>query len=234
MISSPVNLFIAIKLNAPRQISHSKIYREFRTIESTEYRTVRRFYEEYETEIKHLEFEESFELLLAYSNALFELGLYEKFLPMADAVIETSISHTVKFFNGIDVFQETLLRKAASHYHMYELEKCEYILREILRIDPYDDLAADLLKKCRRKMRSPLVRHARALSMSLFLLSAVIICLEMLAVRPFYEDNINSVEYLRTGIFILGLLFLAGGEYFHHYRCGKEVDGFVEVIRKRK
>jgi len=140
----------------------------------------------------------------------------------------------VKFFHGVDVFQKTLLQKATSHFNLYNLEKSEYILRELLRIDPYDEEAAELLKKCLQKMRSPFARRSRAIAMSLFLLSALVICLEMLAVRPFYEAQVKTVEYTRTGIFVLGLLILAGGELFHRYRCIKEVDGFLEIIKQRK
>ena len=221
-------------MNAPRQTYHSPIYREFRAIEGTEWRTVRRFYEEYETEIRQLEFDEYFELLLAYSNALFEIGLYEKYLGVADTVIENSISRNIKFFNGVDVFQETLLRKAASHFHNYEFEKSEYILREILRIDPYDEAAALLLKKCLQKMRSQFIRRARALAMSLFLLSAAVICVEMLAVRIFYPAFTEPVELARTVIFFLGIVVLVLGELLHRWRCLREVDGFVRVLRRRK
>lgn len=223
-----------IELDTSRQISHSPIYRQFRSIEAGDYRTVRRFYEEFEPQIRHLEFEESFELLLAYSEALFEIGLYEKFLPVADKVIDATMSSTLKFFQGEDVFQRTLLRKAESHFNLYELEKSEYILRELLRIDPYDEESSELLIKCLQKMRSPLARRTRAVAMFLFLLSALVICLEMLAVRPFYEDQINTVEYIRSGIFGLGILFLGGGELLHRYRCNREVDGFVEVLKSRK
>lgn len=221
-------------MNSPRQISHSPIYREFRAIEGTDWRTVKRFYEEYETEISQLAFDEYFEIFLAYTNSLFEIGLYEKHIPMADRIIEISIENNIKFHHGTDVFVNNLFRKAASLYHTYELEKSEYILREILRIDPHCEEAILLLKKCLRKMRPLLARRTRAVSMFFFLLSAAVICLEMLVVRTFYKSHIYTVEIIRTGIFALGLLTLIGGELLHRWRCVREVDGFVEVLRRRK
>ena len=221
-------------MNPTRPTYHSKIYREFRAIESNEWRTIRRFYEEYEAQIRQLEFEEYFELLLAYTNALFEIGPYEKHLLMADTVIETSISNNIKFFHGEDVFQHTLFKKAASCYHTYRLEQADYILRELLRIDPFDADAALFLKKCLRKMNPSLVRTARAMAMVLFFASALVILVEMLAVRIFYPMYTDTFELTRNSLFLLGLAAIAGGHLLHRWRSVREVDNFVEVLKRRR
>lgn len=221
-------------MNPSRSTYHSKIYREFRAIEGTEWRTVKRFYEEYRTEIKNLEFDEYFEMLLAYTNALFEIGLYEKHMAMADTVIEISMMNNIKFFNGEDVFRKSLFKKAASCFHTHQLEQADYILRELLRIDPYDEDAALFLKKCLRRMRPLLVRQARGLAMFFFLLSALVICVEMLAIRTFHHAYIDEVELVRNVSFVLGIGVLVGGFVLHRWRSVKEVNNFVSVLKKRR
>ncbi len=212
----------------------SKIYRDFRAIEPQEWRTVVRFYEACEKEIRTLDFEEYFEMMVAYTNALFEIGAYEKHLLMADAVIEASVMNNVKFFDGEDVFHKTLFKKAASCFHTWQLEKADYILREILRIDPYDEDAAMFLKKCLRKMRPSLVRQSRAAGMLCFLLGAVIVCFEMLIVRSFYPMYSGIFEASRSIVFFLGIAAIAGGDLLHRWQTNREVDRFVARLRKRK
>ena len=97
---------------------HSEVYQEFKEIADNEYRTIIQFFVEYEQEIKHLEFDEYFELLLAYADALFETAAYENHLEIADQAINITIEHNIKFYQGKDVFFEMLYKKAASYYNL--------------------------------------------------------------------------------------------------------------------
>lgn len=212
----------------------SKIYRDFRAIEATEWRTIVRYYESCEAQIRGLDFEEYFEILDAYTNALFEIGAYQKHLLMADAVIEASVMNNVKFLDGEDVFHRTLFKKAASCFHLHDLEQCEHILRELLRIDPYDQHTAMFLKKCLRRMHPALVRQTRAAAIFLFLLSALVICLEILIVRPFYPMYNRLVEASRNSIFFLGIAVLVGGDLLHRWQSNREVDTFVMMLKRRR
>ncbi len=218
----------------PQSKYRSKLYRDYRAIEPGEWRKLVHFYEENEAEIRALDFEEYFELMNAYTNALFEIGSWQKHLLMADAVIEASIQENIGEFQGEDVFQNTLFRKAASCYQLYEPERTEYILRELLRINPKHTDASLFLKKCLRTMRPWLVRQTRALAVLLFFLAAANILLELFVVRNFYEHLTRTVQFLWWGILALGALVLAGGELLHYLRCDREVENFVRGVRARR
>jgi len=97
---------------------HSKTYQEFKEIPYNDYRGIVRFYEEYNSEIVHLKFDEYFELLLAYAESLFEIGAYRNHLDICDQAIEITIAHNIKFYQGKDVFFELLFKKAAAHYNL--------------------------------------------------------------------------------------------------------------------
>ena len=217
-----------------RSTYHSKIYREFRSIDTAEWRTIIRFYEMYEDKIERLNFDEYFEMLLAYANALFVVGEYEKHLVVADRILEASVMNNVKFFKGEDIFQKTLFKKAASNFNLHRLEKCDYLLRELLRIDPHDRLGALFLKKCLRSMRSSLIRITRATAVLLLLLSAVVISAELFVVQPVYPQYAPLIAIARTLTLGLSFFILLGGELYHRLRCKHEVDNFVAHLRKRK
>ena len=218
----------------PHTTYYSKIYRDFRAIDAGEWRTIIRFYGEYEQEIRGLDFEEYFEMLVAYTAALFETGEYQKHLLMADIVIEATVMNNVKFFKGDDVLYKTLFKKAASCYHTFQLEKADYILRELIRIDPCDADAANFLKKCLRKIHPPFLKQARAAAILLFLATAFVICVELLVVRNFYPGQEGLVQDFRNSLFFLGIALLVGSDIYHRWRTKREVDIFVAKIRRRK
>ncbi len=119
-------------MNYLKSTYHSQIYRDFRDIEPTEYRAITRFYEDHVDAIHQLDFEEYFELLVAYTDALFEIGVYERHLLIVDEVIETTILKNIKFFEQEDIYYRMLFRKAASLFNLLEFEKAAHILRELI------------------------------------------------------------------------------------------------------
>ena len=216
------------------QTYHSTVYRNFRNIDATEFRRIVRFYERYEKDIVQLDFEESFELLVTYTHSLFEIGEYRKHLATADKVISTSIVQNVTTVKGQEVYHTTLFRKAASHYNLQEYAQAKHILEELLKMNPYNVLSARLLLRVLRDDKPRYIRHARAASIFLYLLSALIICVEVLIVKPFYGQFTVSVEILRNMIFFIGVLVLIGSELWHRWKAYEYVHSFQENVKKFK
>jgi tetratricopeptide (TPR) repeat protein len=221
-------------MSLPAQTYHSTVYRNFRNIDATEFRRIVRFYERYEKDITQLDFEEYFELLVTYTHSLFEIGEYRKHLSKADKVISTSIIQNVTAIKGQEVYHTTLFRKAASHYNLQEYAQAKHILEELLKMNPYNALASRLLGRVLRDDKPRYIRHARAISIFLYLLSALVICLEVLIVKPFYEQYAFKVEILRNTIFFVGVLLLIGSELFHRWNTYQYVHRFQENVKKFK
>ena len=108
---------------------HSRIFRDFKEIDAANHRRIIRFYEDKEEDIQRLDFEEYFQLIVAYVNALFEVGAYQKHLLMVDVVIEMTIVHNVERYKGEDIYEKMLFRKAASLYNIMEYAKAEYVTK---------------------------------------------------------------------------------------------------------
>lgn len=213
---------------------HSKLYRDFKEIEHTDYRGVVRFYEEHESQIRQLEEDEHFDLLVAYVNSLFEMGAYQKHLLMADVVIELTVERNIQVYQGSDLFCTTLFKKAASLYNLLEFNKAEYILRELVRIDPRNAEVILFLKKCRRRQSLGIIQHTRAASIFLFLLTALIISIEVLFVRPFYDMHTALIERTRFSTFGLGCFLLVAGDLIHRWQVERNVNQFVRETRSSK
>ncbi len=217
-----------------RKTYHSRVYRDFRAIDPRQWHNIVRFFEQHEEDIKLLEFEEYFELLVAYTNALFEIGAYEKHLLMVDAVIETVVANNITFFQGEELFNASLFRKAASCFHTFRLKKAEYILRELLKIDPYHKDAKRFLKKCLRSKHPPVIRNARAISVLLFFITAIIICAELIWARNFHPEWLKYLHLIRNTIFASGMLLLAGSTLWHYAKVNRSVEKTVQELRRRK
>ena len=220
-------------MNQPH-VYYSQLYRNFRAIEPVEHRKVVYFYERHESEIKLLDFPEYFELLNAYTKALFEIEAHQKHLMMADIVIELSFEENIVEINGQEIFQATLFRKAASFYQLQEFPKAIYILNELIKIDPEDIQVAHFLELCLRKSHPKLIRSTRAIAIFIFLATAFVISIEALFVRPFFPDWILFVEKIRNMSFILGIFILGIGEFIHFLKARHEVLIVVNGAKKAK
>lgn len=194
---------------------HSKVYRDFKGIEPGAYRNVLHFYELHEEAIRRAEFEEYFEMLVAYTEALFETGAYRKHLLMADVAIGESMSQELEQEYAKSVFGRMLFRKAASHFNLAEYQQAEYIAGQLIRIEPEHEQALRFFRKCRYHQRPGWLHHVRATVIFLLLLAALVVCIEVLLVRPFYGMHVHLVETSRNTIFGMGLLLLIGGEGLH-------------------
>lgn len=220
-------------MNQPH-VYYSQLYRNFRAIESGEFRKVVHFYERHEKEIRQLEFDEYFELLVAYTHALFAVESFQKYLLVADVVIEISFSENITDINGQEIFKATLFKKAAAYYHLYDFKKAIYILTELIKIEPNDQKNAYFLERCLRKSRPKFVRNTRAIAVSLCLATALIICIEVLFIRNLAQNWGSLVELIRNIAFVVGIFILISGEFIHWVKARIEVFKLVNSVKKSK
>ena len=213
---------------------HSKVYLDFREIDPSEYRKIIRFYEEREDKIKLLDFQEYFDLLVSYVNALFEIGNYYKHLKTVDRVIEVAIDNNIRKYKNEDVYHSMLFKKAASLFNIKCYEKADYILRELIKIDPYEQDVILFLKKCLRKKNPAIIINSRAAAIFLFLMTAIIICVEVLLVNTFYKMYADLVVTTRFSVFYLACAMLFGGDLYHRWSVEREVNRFVTESRQSK
>lgn len=214
---------------------HSRIYRDFKSIDAFDYRSVIHFFERYEKKINGLEFDEYFEILYNYSIALFETGAYQKHILMANVVAEACIlSDLPKGFHHKTVYRQTLFKKAAAHYNLMEFPAADYILRELLKMDPEDETSARFLNKSLRSQRTGFLKTTRATSIFMILAAVLIAAIDVLFVKSFLKQFDYYVFSLSTMVFSCGLLVMIFGEVVHRFRAYWEVKSFVNKARKKR
>jgi len=221
-------------LSRPFDTFTKDIFASFKTLDLKSYHEVIHFYETNRSQIQHLYLDEYTEILLGYSNALFETGDYKTYSKIATQLIEMIIMHDIDHLTHEDLFERVLFKKAAAHYHLFELDDAEKILWELLKMNPSNSIAAYLLRKCRTKNQPMYLRWAKAVSIIMFLMAAFIIALELMLVQPFFEEHTKSAQTLRFGVFLGGISLLIFAETTHRILAYHSVNRMIMAIKAKK
>ena len=215
---------------------HSTVYNNFKEIDSHAHQSIVEFYHRHESDIQRLKFDEYFELQISYIDALFEIAAYDNLLSVCDTTIETVIINNIQTHRGEDIYRKLLLKKAAVHYNLLEYYKTEYILKELIKINPNDTDTIRFLTKCQTYRVPYYVRYTRNVSLLFFFFTALVICFEMLK-SGFYSATPSeklTVEIIRNTIFLSGWFVLLLGDGIFRYSISKKTNHFVEQIKKSK
>ena len=215
---------------------HSNTYNEFKEIDIHAYQLIVDFYAKWEEDIQRLKFHEYFELHLAYIEALLETGLYQNMLKVCDETIEAVIQHNIQFYQGEDIYRKLLFRKSAAHYNLLEYHKAEFILKELIKMNPKDDHAIRFFRKSQLHRPPNFVQNTRNVSLLLFLFTAMVICFEMAYFgfgKPQSEMG-TMIEIARNVVFLSGWLILVLGDGIFRLKISKATKSFVKTIQLEK
>lgn len=211
-----------------------KIYRNFKAIEPTEWLRVVRYYERHEAAIRSLDFDEHFDCLKTYTEALFHSGQSAKHLVMSDVLIGEIFEKNVRAWHGEDVFAQTLFQKAASHYNLDELARSEHVLRELLKIRPNYPLADALLFRVFRAKKAVYLKKTRAVALVFFLAAVPVIAFQLFVVRNFHPELNSVFTKIWCGFLALGWVALIVGDGWVYWSAWRQVRQFVDESRLKK
>lgn len=184
----------------------SKLYRDFCSLDVHTPRGIIYFYEKNEKAIGELELKEYFDILVAYTEALFNCEEYEKHILMVEVVLETSIFHNIVLHRKEDIYQKMLFRKASSCFQQSDYQKSSKILGQLCKINPAEAAYVVFLKKSDRLANGNYMQSIRAYTIFCFLLGSLITLIEVLVVRNFYTEYQTPFEWIRLSLFTMGAL----------------------------
>lgn len=182
-----------------------------------------RYYESNKAQIHYLTYEERIDVDLDYIICLFEIGKYHKFLSKVDALIEVVIIDNIFVYNGLNIYNDLLFKKAACLYNTGQYIKSEKVLKSIVKLDADNTTARALFGKCKRKQGRDWYEGTKAIAV-VMLISAVVIALaELLIIKPWYSEFLYSFSMLKFTSFIVGIVALIGNEAYLRHVIGKEI-----------
>ena len=125
-------------------------------------------------------------------------------------------------------------KKAAALHNLDKIEQAIHILKELLKINPDHESTKLFLINCIIRQKKSSIRPYRNISLFLLLLSAVVICFELLVVRKFWPGWESVIEIVRNGLFICGVILLVAGEVMVRYKAVEDVYSFAKNTKKKK
>lgn len=191
-----------------------EIYLQFKELDKSSLRNIVQYVEKNRDAIEDLDSEEFFEVYATYCRALFDLGNYSKYIIESDQLLFISIDQNIYEFEGEDIYASTLFRKAAGLFNLGNHTEARQILIQLLKIDPENKDVKAFYKKLIRS-RYKLSKITRAIAVGMILTSAFLICLELLVIRPFYQDIVFSFELSRNLLFAAGFFTYLAGDFLH-------------------
>lgn len=200
-----------------------KLYRDFRAIDRRDYYEIVRFYERNEEGLRALDFEQAFECILYYTEALYRIGAYGKHQVMCDYLLEMVIMYNVNNWDGRDVYADLLFAKTTSLLAMRAFDRAQRVAEALVRLYPQYPTAKKLLFRSILYQRPRWMQKVRAWAIALILLSAIVIMIELFVVRPFYFGLYDWVVLGHYILLVGGLGVLLTGEVVHWYRSRKKV-----------
>ena len=211
-----------------------RLYRNFKALDSNDFHGIVRYFEQHEDGIRALDFDECFECTLAYTNALYETGQHGKHLVMCNHVLEIIIMQNIESRGGEYLYERMLHRKAASHYQLHEFEQAGHVWHELIKNDPADRLARRFLEKCLLQQKPGWLMKTRAAGVALSLLSAMVIAVELLIVKSFFEDCLFAFQIGHNVLLGAGVGSFAFGESWYAFQCRRNVLRFTARAKRRK
>jgi tetratricopeptide (TPR) repeat protein len=211
--------------------TRSKVYQSFEMIDHTSHQTVIRFFEDHEQEIRSLDFDEYFDILVTYVHALFQAGAYQKHVQMANVVIEASMINNLNVYQGINLFEKTLFQKAASLYHLHRYKDSIHILTELIKINPLDPSYRAFLVRNEIQHKPRYFQSIQGLAIALFLTTILLIGLHTFYIEPFQPDHLDLTLRLRNSCFFGALGILVGSDGLHRIHAFWRVD---QLVRRSK
>lgn len=201
---------------------------DYSKIEKTNYKARIQFYEEQKSKIQELLLKDKIEFDVDYAFALFELGKYSKSKSLLNDLIGVVIRDNIFTINEEDIYQSLLFKKSACHYNLGETEESKHILQELIKINSEEETYQTFYKRCYRNEYKQESKWMGGIVVALFLLSALIISIELMIVRPFFIDWSIGIEMTRNIVFISAILVLAAKEYLFYKSLSKKLESFTK------
>ena len=208
---------------------HNDFYFEYHRMGDNAFRDKVRYYESNKALIHYLSYDERVDVDLDYLICLFEIGKYHKFLSKVDSLIELVIMDNIFNYNGLNIYNDLLFKKAACLYNTGQYIKSENVLKALVKLDNENMTARALFGKCKRKQGRDWYEGTKAIAVVMLISAVFIAVAELLIIRPFYNELASSFSMLKITSFTLGILALIGNEVYLRYVIGKEIGYKMNV-----
>ncbi len=206
----------------------SSVYIAFRSIPKKGWNEVIKLYETKSVQVALLPTPKRLDVLHMYVESLHEIKDYLKLQEVVGELIMLSLSDEIPVDVGRPYYEDALFWKADASLNLMSYKESTNILQQLIRLNPRERMYARKLVRATYNDKPNYVRKFKAVAVVLFFLSAAVILLEIMIVKPFYGMHTASVEWLRNMLFLSALGTVASVELFHWLNCELKVKRLIQ------
>ncbi len=214
-------------------IKDNSVYYDYVQIDADAYLEKVRFFQHHEKQISALDFDFRIWIWVDYAISNFEIGKYHEFLKLSDILIPVIIEENIFEIDGRDIYKEMLFKKAASHYNIHEYKKSDYVFSELIKIDRNNNFYINAWKHALHKIIKEKLRYFQAISILLFILTAMIIGVELLIVNSFYAEYSSFFEHARIITFLLGVFMMIAQEAVIKIKSEQTIRNIIRIKKNK-
>ena len=172
-------------------------------------------------------------LLDQYSNALFELGHYEKCLGHLETLILDVVNSDLDSKNN-EIFCQLLLRKSCSQFNIDKLEDAEHVIKELIKIMPESIRSVKVLRTIHYKATTKSMGNFRAVLILFLFLGIGMTCMDLLIIQNFYPESAFITSITRNTIILFAGIGLIAAEFYAFYSSKWYASKFHRSSKDKK
>ena len=198
-----------------KSLISSNVYVAFRSLPKKGWTDIIKLYESKLEDIDLLSSAKRLDILDMYLEALHEIKDFRKLKKEVEHLIYLSLSEEIPVEIGLPYYQAALYWKADACFQMREYKEAQHILEQLVRMNPQNSLYSRKLVKCFYWDKPSYIYRFRALTILLFFMAVIVIIIEFLIIKPFFNEYSAFIMTLRSGLFLSALGILGAIEILH-------------------
>ena len=168
------------------------------------------------------------EVKIDYVLSLFEIGRYQRFIEKVDPVIELVIEFNIFEYQGKNIYNLLLLRKACSYINLNAYDHATPILSQLLNLDPANKLVSLLYARCLKQDTKSRVEVLRMLAIVSCMSGISLQLASIFIVDPFFSEYLHLIEIGSLGMLLTSTVLLLVNELATRNKIKKDIGAKVK------
>ena len=191
-----------------------KLYVEYFRKSADAYADKVKFYEDNKDQFQFLDPSQRNEIQIDFVLCLFEIGRYERYLEEVDTIIELVISDNIYFFEGKNIFNYLLRKKASCYINLNQHKKAIPIIEQLIRLDKKDPNLSYIYSLTMRKESLEKEEVIKGTAIIALMAALSLKFAETFVIDPFFAEYLSTFSTFTLGLFIIGGSLLLVNEVY--------------------
>lgn len=209
---------------------HSRTYNSFCSIPSKKYLQKIHFFEKKEAIINNLSEQEKYFIWWEYAHALYNLGVYNKFIPYCNQLLAMSLEPRIE--SDSKMFKKLLTKKATALDQIGSYLEAIHVCKELLKMEKTDNEIKTIFIKSQKQIERDHKRQSKAILVLLISALLIIYFIKSIFLESFYPNIEPVIDFVLLSIVLAIFIQIVWNERLIHKRAKKTLLDFLTELQK--